>query len=571
MKNLKYLALASIAALGLTSCGDFGDTNIDPEHLNEGNVPYEMLFTNAQHQALGSDWDMWRTGCIYSAQWTQQLSSIGWWWPYTMYYWQDGYNGSYWDTYSSDRGSVRDVTTVYDKWAEDEAHVIDYQLARITRVMALTKMSDLYGDVPYSEAGRPSQFSYPKYDAQKDIYASALQELQDAQSKLTKDAEMGSHDVYYQGKAAQWKKFANSLMLRLAMRMVKVDPEGAKKWAAQAVSNGVMTSVDDDCLLQHPGGVTTNDSAEPFAKINAHEDREFYISKFFVDMLKETGDRRLSLIATIAPWCGNMEQTGDIQANSDGQWSAADYGDMSFDAQRGMPVGGYKSDAGATDKSVPYYVGLDYPYFEEMSGITTTDKDGNVKELKIIEAYSAFHSSPNRCTYNDPTGPTFIVTYAQTCFLMAEAAHRGYISGDAKAYYEAGVKAAFNQFKHFPNVAAAQKVAFGELSADAAAAEYLARNPFSADKALEQINTQYYINTFGDPHEVFANWRRSGYPVLTPAKLAPLYSQSSTNGEIPRRFSYPQNEAQVNKANYDAAVARQGADVYMTRVWWDKK
>ena len=72
MKTLKYFALASVFTLGLTSCGDFGDLNTDPEHLNEINVPYEMLFSNAQHQALGSDWDMWRTGCIYSAQWTQQ-------------------------------------------------------------------------------------------------------------------------------------------------------------------------------------------------------------------------------------------------------------------------------------------------------------------------------------------------------------------------------------------------------------------------------------------------------------------------------------------------------------------
>ena len=115
MKTLKYFALASVFTLGLTSCGDFGDLNTDPEHLNEINVPYEMLFSNAQHQALGSDWDMWRTGCIYSAQWTQQLSSIGWWDSYGRYNYSDGYSASFWDTYSSDRGAMRDVTTCYDK------------------------------------------------------------------------------------------------------------------------------------------------------------------------------------------------------------------------------------------------------------------------------------------------------------------------------------------------------------------------------------------------------------------------------------------------------------------------
>lgn len=563
MKKIKYIALASVVALGMTSCGDFGDTNIDPEHLNEGNVPYEMLFTNAQHQALGSDWDMWRTGCIYSAQWTQQMASIDWWWPYGLYYWQDGYNGSYWDTYSSDRGAVRDVTTVYDKWQNDALHQMDYQLARIVRVMALSKMTDLYGDIPYSEAGRPSLYPYPKYDAQKDIYEDALNELNEAQAALKGDAEMGAHDVYYKGDAAKWRKFANSLMLRLAMRMVKVDPSAAQKWAETAYNNGLMTSVDDDCLLQHPGAVTTNDSAEPFAKINAHEDREFYISNVFVDLLKDTQDPRLSLIATIAPFSGDKSQTGDIQKNSDGHWAEADYGDMSFDAQCGLPVGGYKCDESATDKGAPYYVGLDYPYFNEPSD--------RVQGKKIIEVYSAHHSSPNRCTYNDPTGPTFIVTYAQTCFLLAEAAERGFkVGGTTAEWYNKGVYAAFNQFDHFPNVAAAKKVAFGDMTPDAAAADYLTHNPLVAAKALEQINTQYWINTFGDPHEVFANWRRSGYPVLTPAKLAPLYPQCSTKGLIPRRFSYPQSEAQVNKKHYDEAIARQGEDVYMTRVWWDK-
>ncbi len=98
MKTYKYLALASVLALGLAGCSDFGDTNVNPESINEDNVPYAMVFSNAQHQALGSDWDMWRTGCIYCEQFTQQLVSLDWWPYYTRYEWSDGYSGSYWDT-----------------------------------------------------------------------------------------------------------------------------------------------------------------------------------------------------------------------------------------------------------------------------------------------------------------------------------------------------------------------------------------------------------------------------------------------------------------------------------------
>ena len=581
MKTLKYLAIASFFALGVTSCGDFGDLNIDPEHLNEENVPYSKLFSNAQHQALGSDWDMWRTGCIYSAQWTQQLSSIGWWDSYARYNYSDGYSASFWDTYSGDRGAMRDVTTCYDKWNGVAGMEVDWNMARVMRVYAFAKMSDLYGDIPYSEAGRPALYSYPKYESQEDIYKSMLAELDEAQANLTGTAVMGAQDLYFQGDAAKWKKFANSLMLRLAMRLVKVDPATAKTYAAKAVANGVMESNADNCILYHSEGATTNDSAEPFAKIMSHEDREFYLSNVFVDMLKSTNDPRLSAIGTI---CGvryssgvpvRSDQVSDIQ--QDGGWTVnnnaykdtyGDYGNMAMDAQNGMPVGGYSSSP--TSK---YTVSEVDPWMAKNDDnifFIYTKQDGTKDTIYNYEVYYCHYSTVNRYTYADPKAPTFIVTYAQTKLLMAEAAEREFISGDAKLYYEDGVKAAFAQFSQFPNGVGATKIAFSE-GAEAAANAYLAANPYNKEKAYEQINTQYYIATFGDPHEVFANWRRSGYPVLTPAVKAENDGLSETKTSIPRRFRYPAREAQVNKTNYDAAVARQGGDTFSTRVWWDKE
>jgi hypothetical protein len=547
MKKFKYIALVSVFALGMTSCGDFGDTNIDPEHLNEGNVPYAMLFSNAQHQALGSDWDMWRTGCIYAAQWTQQLSSIDWWDWYARYEWSDAYSGAFWDTFSGGRGAMRDVTTCYDKWNGVDGYSVDWNMARVLRIYAYAKMSDLYGDIPYTEAGRPAQFSYPKYDTQEEIYKSMLAELDEAQANLSGTAVMGSQDLYFQGDGAKWKKFANSLMLRLAMRLVKVDPATAKTYAAKAYANGVITDIADNVKLDHSGGLTTNDSAEPFAKINAHEDREFYLAKTFVDMLKNTNDPRLSLIGTIAPTQDGKQYT-DCQKNTSGIWGSDDYGDMSFAAQRGMPVGGYNN-----SKDSKYFVG---------------QVDADFNNADFLANYGAKISSPNRYTYCDPQAPTFVITAAQTDFLLAEAAQRGYISGDAKTFYENGVKAAFKQFSQFPHLPSSVMATY---LPDDAAAKYLVANPFNASKALEQINTQYYITTFGDPHEVFANWRRSGYPVLAPAAMAPLDGQCATDGSIPRRFRYPSSEAQVNKTNYDAAVAHMGGDTFGTRVWWDAK
>lgn len=550
--------MVAFGALGLSSCGDFDDLNVDPEHLNQGNVPYEMIFSNAQHQALGSDWDMWRTGCIYSAQFTQQLVSIDWWDSYGRYGYSDGYSASFWDTFSGDRGAMRDVTTCYDQWNGAEGLNVDWNIARVMRIYAFAKMTDLYGDIPYSQAGRPALYSYPVYDKQEDIYKSMLAELDEAQANLVGTAKMGQHDLYFQGDASKWKKFANSLMLRLAMRLVKVDNETAKQYAAKAYANGVITDAADNVKLNHAGGVTTNDSSEPFAKIMSHEDREFYLAENFVSMLKNTQDPRLCLIATIIP----TSTGGQVKSIQDG-WTDADYGVMSFDAQEGLLQGGY----GNNPDRVDYFIGQ----------ADTRFNDGD-----FLANYSAHFSIPNRYTYCDPTAPTFVVTAAQTNLLLAEAAVRGYISGSAEQFYNAGVTAAFEQFAQFPSYSKA----LSALNADATvgikdatladyAADYLAKNPFDAAKALEQINTQYYITTFGDPHEVFANWRRSGFPALTPAVKAAGYAQSGTyedGGSIPRRFIYPTSEGQINKANYDEAVSRlDRGDKFYSRVWWDKK
>lgn len=568
MKNFKYLAMASVFALGMTSCGDFDDTNIDPEHLNEGNVPIEMLFTNGQHQALGSDWDIWRTGCIYSSQFVQHMVSIQWWEDYGRYVWSDGYSGSYWDTYSSDRGAMRDLTTCYDKWQNVEGMEIDWNIARVMRIYAFSKMTDLYGDIPYSQAGRPAQYSYPVYDTQESIYKSMLAELDEAQANLSSGtATIKNHDVYFQGDAASWKKFANSLMLRLAMRLVKVDEATARQYAAKAMSNGLLTSNDDNVKLEHPGGVTTNDSAEPFAKINAHEDKEFFLSNTLVDYLKATNDPRLSLIGTV---CTNPEDYS-VQDAANYQ-----YGNSDPAIQKGLPVGGYSN-----GPSSPYFIGNDYPEFDATEGNMYHKEDGSVVHFQSV------FSVPNRYTYSDPEAPTFIVTYAQTQLLLAEAAVRGYVSGEAATYLENGLRAACAQFSQFPAKGAANLVDT-YLTADAVNAfveGILADfNAASNEGKMEIINTQYWVNSFGDEYEAFSNWRRSGYPQLKASpfcsgqgtytfangKTATADGNSASNG-IPRRFRYPTSEDQINTANYKEAVSRMnGGDRFDSRVWWDK-
>lgn len=554
--SIKYLfAALALIGLGTTSCSDFGDVNVDPEQPNEGNLNYAFVFSQAQHQALGSDWDVWRTGCIYSAQFMQHVTSIDWWDTYNCYAWSDGYASAYWDgVYKGSRGAIRDIQSVIKDWKDKEGYENDYQMARIVRAYLFHRMTDLYGDIPYSEAGQAEVTNYPKYDKQEDIYTDLLKELDEAQSALSTNVtpKVGSHDLYLNGDVAAWKKFANSLMLRVAMRLVKVKPELAKEYAAKAYANGVITNVADNVMLKHTDGSSSNDSAEPYAKIFSHEDYEFFMSKTFIDQLRNTNDPRLALVACV---CEHPSYNSDNDKYETGN------SDPSL--QRGLPSGGYTG-----SKNNARYIGN---FDTEFQNIVTKNGTEDVD----VSLYESNYSVPNRLTYGDETGPTMIVTAAETNLLLAEAALRGYISGDAQSFYEAGVRAAMLQFQYYTKASSI----YNQYITEEAISNYLAANPYDASKALEQINTQYWITTFCDEYESFANWRRTGYPKLDEKRgygsssygTSSWYAQSITNNQsIPRRFTYPSSEEQSNNANYKEAVSRlSDGNTFTSRMWWD--
>ena len=288
-KFVLYTAFAALGLIGTTSCSDFGDVNTDPEHLNDGNINYGMLFTNAQHQALGSDWDVWRNGIIYGASMIQHVTSAQW--SQIFYVWDSGYNAAYWDSmYKGDRAAARDISIALQNWEGDDRFATDYQMARIVKAYIFHRLTDLYGDIPYSEA--VCGIDYPKYDTQEAIYADLLKELNEAQAALdgAAPAELGSKDIYFNSDLTKWRKFANSLMLRIAMRMSKVNPAEAEKWVKVAVNNGIIDNVADNAILQHTEGDVNNDSSEPYAKVyvGVGDQGKWFLSEFFVDLLKKT-------------------------------------------------------------------------------------------------------------------------------------------------------------------------------------------------------------------------------------------------------------------------------------------
>jgi hypothetical protein len=145
-----------------------------------------------------------------------------------------------------------------------------------------------------------------------------------------------------------------------------------------------------------------------------------------------------------------------------------------------------------------------------------------------------------------------VITYAQVLLAQAEAVQLGWIAGNAKSLYEAAIKASMEQWGVYSASAYDAYIKSPEVTFDSA-------------KAIEQIGTQRWIVLFYQGTEAWAEWRRTGFPKLTPA-AKPLNGGTA----IPRRMGYPAHEVTLNKTNYDAVIAKQGKDDQYTRVWWDK-
>src|SRR5687768_1761976 len=230
MKNKFLIILIAAGTLGLFGCDkNFEKINTDPTKLTSSTMNYAYLFTAAQLTTTGNTdanaYEDWRNNLIYGATMIQHLASFTGYWGGDKYTYNASYNSAYWDM--NYPNSVKNIVDVIENIKGNADHANFYQIARIFKVLMFHRLTDMYGDVPYSEAGLGYKTgnTKPKYDKQADIYADMLKELEDAASKLdpSKTNTVGAADLIYAGSVPKWKKLAYSLMLRLAMRQTKVD------------------------------------------------------------------------------------------------------------------------------------------------------------------------------------------------------------------------------------------------------------------------------------------------------------------------------------------------------------
>ena len=388
------------------------------------------------------------------------------------------------------------------------------QMTRILQAHAFMILTDSYGNIPYFGAGEGfnEQILYPEYDDQAEIYPDLINELREASAALDTGRAVESGDILYNGDIAKWKQYGYSLLLRAGMRLSKVDPTQAQAIAAEAFQAGVITTNANNMVIRHDANYVNGIGRI----LNATEANNYYLAEAFVDYLRENNDPRLAAIAV--RYLGAESGPGQ-KVGPDGN------GTNDPAVQIGMPVGNNDE----TARQVATSLGL--KSFYEFS---QADRERVVKQ----------------------TAPIFMVTAAQNLLLLAEAAQRGWVSGSVEEFYTAGVRAHMEQMAAYDPASAIPEV---EIAA------YLQANPFDAANALEQINTQYWVASFLNGPEAFANFRRSGFPDLAPN---PFPNQDISTDFI-RRITYPASEIAVNTENVNEAIANMGPDRLDTRVWWD--
>ena len=558
----KLFILFALAAV-LVSCSDkiYNEINTDPTKASQFNPALQLTFSELQTYGDMNYVDVHR---LYIYAFTQHLMGC---WNTTNYGGQhrmdDNEISRPWNNLYP--GAMRNLTDAISKSADEPTYKNVNAAMRIYRVYVGSLLTDYYGDVPFSEAGLAylSGESNPKYDTQEELYKLFFSELKAAAAQLDVQGSPITSDPLFEGDIESWRLFANSLRLRYAMRISDILPDLAKDEFVAALADGVMTSKADNACVKHMN-VTYSFGQESYSDFrgnalskyfygNDPSNNPTYICQTFWEQLYNNNDPRTTRL------CHFYIDDFMSLSSADGR---IDVTDAVIATQKANP-----------ETAIIYMVPPGY--FSWDNWPSYTDLPGSALANKIAEVQAAhpdYNPGENprwllpklANNFLRSDNPGVLMTYAEVCFLRAEAAVLGWTSDNAKNYYEEGIRAAMDLLADYYGCNAIT---------DAEYAAYLAESSVAfgvvADQQKSQINTQAWILHFHNPAEAWANVRRSDYPRLK----APDGKNRLINGEdIPVRLCYPLKEETYSKEEYEEAKSRvQGTYNWHARLWWDVK
>jgi len=562
---MKNKILIIIGFFFVVSCThDFNQINEQPDALSTEDVSAKFFVTTVQQQLLRPTMiPLWFGDVIMPDQFSGQ-SSNGWagsdWtgdlgWVYNSFYtdlgcwdWLAGYNS----TLTSYMNNVGEGGAL-----EDDMY---YALGLIIKGFYYQQFTEAFGMIPFSEASDPN-ITLPKYDEQIDVYKGIIADIDKAIAIIGSNVDAGTgfgilreNDVVFNGNMQNWKKTANSLKLRIALRAHGSQGEDfSANAASEAISSGVLA--DADALFEGYAEETNiwGGSASYGDIWNNFTGSQWKVSEAMINIMKSSNDPRLSKIA-LPSVGGSMT----IVKPTDGEGVTLISDHIAF----------VKS---TLDKS-GLILDTDYTWTETAADLTITMPE-NTNYIGMPSRLSPklkgympdyLFSNPadiitQKTNQGKPLFPTILMTSADSHFMIAEAIVKGLASGDANNYYQIGLEKA---------------MAIWETSTTS---DFLGSNMGSlngtVEENLEKIATQRWLANYTNGYESWSIVRDTGYPttaVIT-SDNNDIYSfAGEMNGLQAQRLRYGTSVYGSNGENVNIAVSKQGPDNMTTKLWFAK-
>ena len=469
----KYAVLLALTAtpLVITSCRQELDINVDPNNPSQASLSGLLSASQVGFAfALGGEGTRMPASIVqhYAGHRAQPLD-------YAQYRITSSATDGTWTALYN---TLMDMKEMENKAAAsgNQAYL---GVSKILQAHAFSVITDLFGDIPFSQALQGRTNITPVYDKQEDIYPALITMIDEGVAALTAATETISGDIVYGGDVTKWKKYGNSLKLRLLNHLSSRQPNAAANFLATNPSL-IDTSVDDAKVAF--GSVASN--ANPIYQFDVLSGRKDQaVASTIVNKMRALSDPRVSVY--FEPVAGNA-------------------------------------------------LGLKGQYLGNAPGNDTEDSQKN-RYSRVGSAYASIKA------------PVVLMSAAEVNFIKAEVYHRASDSR-AQAAYQAAITQDF--------------AALGLSSSSAST--YLANANVAYNGTLQRIMEQKWITMFQASYESWVDWRRTGFPALTPA------ASNVTSNVIPRNLPYPEVEINSNRANL---VAGPGVPIPYTglsnRVWWD--
>lgn len=502
--NKIYIILLALGLFVLSNgCSDdFDDMNVPSDAVTDVepkfffNTMVQEVFSNYQRNVnLYPD--------LYSQYWANTVSGF----PSPRYEYVDGWIGNQWKEHYTRH--LRRAMSIQNMFGENPLYVDAIAIKEIWMCYWWSRMTDTYGDIPYFNAG--SGEAVP-YTSQAEIYEDLFKRLDVAINNITGNEEQykydDGYDLIYDGDALQWRKFGNSLRLRLAMRISNANPTKAQA-EAQAAVNG-------------PGGLLSS---------NADVAKVPMWSQGWYDYLHQMAWNwnNIRMSKTFSDYLYNQSSVGEDPRAP--KWFAYQVD--------GEPA--TKEEAGFEK-----YFGIENGY-----NLVPAKADEEYATINLEGGYIDFVGNGAEDKMYCP-----VMFYSEVKFLEAEAALRGWISGNANALYKEGVQASMDYVGVSSTLAT----------------EYLNGLPSLAgsnELQLKQVITQKWLANFPNGVEGWADFRRTDYPDISLPKDGISGSSSVAAGTWVKRVRYPDNEHLQNQSNMPEGLNTLTTDRMDIRVWWD--